>query len=1137
MVFSGGVNGKRGLLRCFFYQDIQMNNSLQNALKLKPKAATKKDVVIRIGQGEPEGKTHPLEAEAKHTEANVDANVDVKADEAKAPKKQFIVDMRNKRDIDRNLILEKLKRNTANAVTNVLADNKEPPQKKAKIVIEDVEENEEREKEDKEEEEKEAEKPVTKAAEKALRSEAPRREALRKQKPTGEKLVFEGDADAVIIGTETIGDRMPKQSKAVLRASTYYMNNRRQFQQKLADLFKPHKTELMKPDDNVSCDFRKEGSKLELLTHQSIVRDYLNLYSPYRGLLIYHGLGSGKTCTSIAIAEGMKTERPIYVLTPASLSTNYTAELRKCGDPLYKKNQYWEFVDTRKAPQYAAPLAKVMSLTDEFVRSHGGVWMVNVNKRANFDTLSVDDQAQIEKQIDAMIKTKYRQINYNANNFMTKLVHYAGGEDANPFDNSVVIVDEAHNLVSRIVNKLKQPKSASYKVYEMLMGATNCKVVFLSGTPIINYPNEIAIMFNMLRGYIKTWTFTVNVRTETKINKDEILRWFHKEGLKTYDFVDYGGNKLTITRNPFGFVNVAKKGKSGEDVFDNYTGITLGEDGNISDDEFEKQVSRILAKHGLEVLPANIHVDNYTALPADKDAFVAMFIDPDTGVLKNVDLLQRRILGLTSYFKSAQEKLLPKYDKNQDFEVVSAEMSDYQFGIYAEARKGERDKDKKNRVRQRMDMYAEMSSTYRVFSRAFCNFAFPDPPGRPMMKGKTAALEGKNPNNDETDESLSEDSVDGVRVDEETLEETKDPGYDAQLKNALKYLKEHSAELLTPEHLQTYSNKLLKLLENVDSKDNAGLHLIYSQFRTIEGIGIIKLVLEANGYAEFKLEKRDGAWFIKAPEPEDAGKPRFALYTGTETKEEKEIVRNIYNSNWSAVPPHIKDELLAQSNNNYMGEIIKVFMITASGAEGINLENTRFVHIMEPYWHPVRTEQVVGRARRICSHSNLPEELRTVHVYLYLSVLSQEQKTSKKNIELRTNDVSRTNKNRPVTTDEYLYELSNMKDDISKQILKAVKETAMDCALHKSKKNDEKLVCYTFGKVMSNEFATVPNLEMDATQQTALNVRKETLKGTAITIYGIKYIRKQGTAELYNADTQEYVGKLVVEEGVAKILV
>ena len=32
------------------------------------------------------------------------------------------------------------------------------------------------------------------------------------------------------------------------------------------------------------------------------------------------------------------------------------------------------------------------------------------------------------------------------------------------------------------------------------------------------------------------------------------------------------------------------------------------------------------------------------------------------------------------------------------------------------------------------------------------------------------------------------------------------------------------------------------------------------------------------------------------------------------------------------------------------------------GAEGISLRNTRCVHIMEPYWHPVRIQQVIGRA-------------------------------------------------------------------------------------------------------------------------------------------------------------------------------
>ena len=68
-----------------------------------------------------------------------------------------------------------------------------------------------------------------------------------------------------------------------------------------------------------------------LLTHQKLVREYLNILTPYRGLLLYHGLGSGKTCSSIAIAEGLKSSSPIIIMTPASLQRNYIQELKKCG--------------------------------------------------------------------------------------------------------------------------------------------------------------------------------------------------------------------------------------------------------------------------------------------------------------------------------------------------------------------------------------------------------------------------------------------------------------------------------------------------------------------------------------------------------------------------------------------------------------------------------------------------------------------------------------------------------------------------------------------------------------------------------------------------------------------------------------
>ena len=1162
------------------------------ALKQKPITKSPKEVRVLFGR------------EPVDTAAN--ASHPVFEQESPNEAKAFIVDRRNETTLDRDVIMARLKNMikvpVAQAQAQAKAQAKAPVSKEIKEsgAFATIAELMEEEKEEKEEKEK---KPVKKVV-----IDGPKVPKEPKAPYKENKIIFEGNINEIMIGDETIEKRMPPRRKEVLKASSYYMNNRRLFQQKLADLFKPHKAELMKPDDDVSCDFRKEGAKFELLTHQKIVGDYLNLYSPYRGLLIYHGLGSGKTCTSIAIAEGMKSDRPIFILTPASLSMNYMSELKKCGDPLYKKNQFWEFVDTKKEPQHVKPLAIIMSLTEEFVRSQGGVWMVDVNKESNLDDLTKDQQEEIEDQIDEMIKAKYRNVNYNANNFMSKLEHYGGGE-SNPFDNSVVIVDEGHNLVSRIVNKLKKPQSNSVKLYKYLMGAVNAKVVFLSGTPIINYPNEIAIMFNMLRGYIKTWTFNLKVDTSEKISRDEILKWFNRDKLNLYDYVEYSSNKLIVTRNPYGFVNVKKRrtavveGAEEPDEFDKYGGVTLGEDGKMSDADFEDTIKRILKKHKVSV-QGDASAVNHTALPDDKDVFLAMFIDPDTGIMKNTDLFQRRIIGLTSYFKSAQEKLLPRYNKATDFTIVPCEMNDYQFGVYATARKTERDQDAKKRKRgrgggggggggQTGELYKELSSSYRVFSRAFCNFAFPDPPGRPMPirkfgETKSTNVSGKKPNKEsfyrvlglekdadeeevkktyqtlalkyhpdrgesdaekfkeiqeaydcilhpekcdaemEYEEDLSEDDIDASNVDDETGEESKDSTYAAKINQALKYVKEHEGEFLVRDRLQMYSNKMLKLLDNVTDERHAGLHLIYSQFRTMEGIEIIKMILEANGYAEFKLVKQGGEWSIKQDDAGNEGKLRFVLYTGTETTEEKEIIRNIYNSNWTNVLPQIKVELEKIANNNYMGEIIKVFMITASGAEGINLENTRYVHVVEPYWHPVRMEQVIGRARRICSHSNLPEELRDVHVFLYLSVLSEEQQTNKKNIELRTKDIGRDK--RPVTTDEYLFELSTKKDEITRQILKAVKETAMDCSLHRSKKGssgDEQLVCYNFGKVASNEFSSLPVLEIDATQQTTLNVNKDTIKGITMKINGTKYIRKHGTNELYNAETMELEATLI----------
>lgn len=938
----------------------------------------------------------------------------------------------------------------------------------------------------------------------------------RKKRTTKKQLAIQEDIDdSMVVFSKDLYKEITNPKKYVIhKASSYYMTNRRMFIQKLNTLFKPYADELSKlTDADVSCD-KRSTEEFETLTHQKVVSDYLNLYSPYRGLLIFHGLGSGKTCTSITVAEGMKSDKRIIIMTPASLKSNFFSELKKCGDDIYRKNQFWIKTRITNKPD-ASRISKIISLDVDDILNKD-IWLGKKTKGADgraFSDLSAVEQAQVDEQLDLMIRAKYTDINYNGLNKRIFDTLTDNGRK-NPFDNCVVIIDEAHNFVSRIVNKLKTPDSISYQMYDYLMSAQNSKIILLTGTPIINYPNEIAILFNILRGYIKTWTFPVEVKTKAKIDKDAILKFFEKDGFNTYDYMEYSGNKVVITRNPFGFVNVAKKSAgSSSEVFDNYGGVKMNESGNVSDNDFKNRVFDILNDNGLEVDKPKVKYENIVSLPDDADTFFNMFIDPDSGNLNNADLLKRRILGLTSYFKSAQEKLLPKYNANRDYKIIRVDMSDRQLAEYSLARRDEINRDKKKRKQSKMnaEMF-KMASTYRIFSRELCNFVFPESYPRPTKKYDA------NPTLD-MDPDLTED----------VPEKSDDSEYATQIERALQYLKENGDQYLSKEGLRTLSPKFLSLLENIEDEEHIGLHLVYSQFRTIEGIGILKLILEQNGFAEFKLEKKSGdEWDIVDFKKEDVDKPKFVLYTGTETSEEKEIIRNIYNSNWKQLSVKIRNKLEQTATNNYLGEVIKVFMITASGAEGINLENTRFVHIAEPYWHPVRIEQVIGRARRICSHKNLPEDLRNLKVFLYLAKMSDEQKLNERNIELTNSDNGK-------TTDEYLFELAAKKAEINKQILNAVKETAMDCSLYNKSNTTENLVCYNFGRVASNEFSTVPILEQDASQHANLNVKQAKIAVLVVEILGQKYLAEK-TADrnerrLYDIDTKEFIGNAILHNG------
>ena len=138
---------------------------------------------------------------------------------------------------------------------------------------------------------------------------------------------------------------------------------------------------------------------------------------------------------------------------------------------------------------------------------------------------------------------------------------------------------------------------------------------------------------------------------------------------------------------------------------------------------------------------------------------------------------------------------------------------------------------------------------------------------------------------------------------------------------------------------------------------------------------------------------------------------------------------------------------------------------------------------------PVRTDQVIGRARRICSHKDLPPELRTVEVFMYLmkfkdSHLKGDPTAEKKedrealiSTSLKTSmaDRSKINKQIIFTSDQTLYEISNIKKTTNDSILTAIKETSIDCELHSKSNKNEGLMCYSFGSPSVESYSYKPN--------------------------------------------------------------
>ena len=229
----------------------------------------------------------------------------------------------------------------------------------------------------------------------------------------------------------------------------------------------------------------------------------------------------------------------------------------------------------------------------------------------------------------------------------------------------------------------------------------------------------------------------------------------------------------------------------------------------------------------------------------------------------------------------------------------------------------------------------------------------------------------------------------------------------------------HFGRIFEPDKIGKYSGKIAYICDQI--RNSVGIVFIYSQY--IDGGAIpMALALEEMGITRYG---NVSSLFKTAPTENIDAITLKSRKAGTKFNPAKYIMI----TGQKTLTPNVKYELKAVTDkNNVNGEKVKIVIVTRAGAEGLDFQNIRQMHIIDPWYNINRAEQVIGRAVRNFSHCNLSYNKRNVVIYLYGTQLED---------------------NNTEAIDLYVYRLAERKALKIANVTRVLKETSADCLLNR----------------------------------------------------------------------------------------
>lgn len=211
------------------------------------------------------------------------------------------------------------------------------------------------------------------------------------------------------------------------------------------------------------------NGEFSIKPHQIVLKNFMNKESPYKSLLVYHGVGVGKTCSGLTIAENFRDiyarpDRKIIILSSKNVQIGW------------------------KKTIYTPDRGSNQCTGDSFTNS------------------SVKEGRQVNK----LIKQYYEIMAYQSfSNFVNRkqdeYVRSLPQEEKKEgrvrwikeyFSDRLFIIDEVHNI--RDEQGDEDMRDAVKTIEQILTHSENLRLVMLTATPMYNKATEIIWMLNMM---------------------------------------------------------------------------------------------------------------------------------------------------------------------------------------------------------------------------------------------------------------------------------------------------------------------------------------------------------------------------------------------------------------------------------------------------------------------------------------------------------------------------------------------------------------------------------------------------------------------------------------------------------------